>query len=534
MDENQKEVNLDKELIFLNTFWLKADNEYESEDVLLINWRELFKGKSNSEIAMKMVILLVFLSAPYLKSSDIHFLIKWDKYSIKYRKDKKLKQMVGKDLVWVYSHFDLDKYWFKKEYLKQFFELFWNQKLEFDYKNDRFARIFFDKIFIDTWEMTRNAFLPVQKYNSLSTGTNISIWKEDYDYRIELVPTKYWWKVVWNLVYRLLANNIYKSNYEYYQDLIDAYLYWKWILIVWWQVNSWKTTSIYGFFNDLHEKYPEVEFFEVGEPIEKRLPYVGQFEVQFADNKENTMKSSDFTSSFLRMDWDIINWWEARDYVTLSNTIQLALTWHNTFATMHIWTIFQVFDRVKEYKWEPYALLNTTRAIIVQQLVPQYTKVPGENWILIKDLRQKVNLTFVDNLIKFNNSETNERDLVLRWFYKTIGRYINLLERNIVIPEEKKNPFIEAYRWWEISFFNYIASNYYYYDTLKNDTQWLKLLFEVVFITSENKNLMLKEDKSDFFDKAEDKFIPMFLNSFFLQQTFNLDELYNLSMLIYS
>lgn len=534
MVENQKEKDTDKELVFLNTFWLKADEDYESNDILLINWRELFKDKSNSEIAMKMIILLILLSAPYLKSSDVHFLIKGNKYSLQYRKDKKLRQMTGMDFVNVYTHFDLDKYWFKKEYLKKFFDLFWKWDLTFDYKNDRFARIFFEKIFIDTWEMTRNWFLPVQKYNKLSTWINISIWEEDYDYRIELAPTKFGWKVVWNFVYRLLSNNVYKSDYEYYQDLIDVYLMWKWIFIVWWQVNSWKTTSIYWFFNELHNKYPEKEFYEVWNPIEKRLDFVSQFEVQIADNKENTMKSSDYTSTFLRLDWDIINWWEAIDYETLSNTIQLALTWHNTFATLHIWTIFQVFDRVKEYKWEPFALLNTTRTVIVQELVPQYAEKPGENWILIKDLRQKVNIDFVDNLIKFHNNENKERDLVLRWFYKTVWRYIPLLERNIVIPEDKKNPFIEAYKWWEISFFEYIVNNYYYYDTIRNETKWMKLLFEVVFITSENKNLMLKEDKTDFFDRVEDKFIPMFLNALFLRQTFNLDDVYRLSMNIYS
>lgn len=105
--------------------------------------------------------------------------------------------------------------------------------------------------------------------------------------------------------------------------------------------------------------------FSMEDPVEYRIPYVGQVQA-------NSAVGLDFARgvrSFMRMDPDIIIVGEVRDSETARNTIKAAETGHLVLATLHTSTIYGAVSRLRDLDIPASELRYLLRSVLVQGLV---------------------------------------------------------------------------------------------------------------------------------------------------------------------
>ena len=103
----------------------------------------------------------------------------------------------------------------------------------------------------------------------------------------------------------------------------------------------------------------------VEEPVEYRIPYVGQVNV-------NRIVGLDFAQAlraFMRADPDVIILGEVRDLETASLTLRAAETGHLVMATLHTGTIRGTFGRMRSLGVAPVDIQPLLRGILVQRLI---------------------------------------------------------------------------------------------------------------------------------------------------------------------
>jgi len=153
------------------------------------------------------------------------------------------------------------------------------------------------------------------------------------------------------------------------------------LILVTGPTGSGKTTTLYTSLNEI--KSPEKNIITIEDPVEYRLPFLQQSQVQPGIG-------FDFARglrSILRQDPDIIMVGEIRDRETAEIAIHASLTGHLVFSTLHTNDAAGAAVRLINMGVEPFLLASSLIGVIAQRLVRKICpdcreeqQVPSEVW----------------------------------------------------------------------------------------------------------------------------------------------------------
>ncbi|MFQ5605504.1 MAG: GspE/PulE family protein [bacterium] len=135
------------------------------------------------------------------------------------------------------------------------------------------------------------------------------------------------------------------------------------IILVTGPTGSGKTTTLYSCLNRLIDS--EKKIITAEDPIEYQLPGITQIQV----NQAIGLTFANGLRSMLRHDPDIMLVGEIRDHETAEVTIQVAMTGHLVFSTLHTNDAASAVARLINMGIEPYLIAASVECIIAQRLV---------------------------------------------------------------------------------------------------------------------------------------------------------------------
>lgn len=412
-----------------------------------------------------------------------------------------------------------DKIEDKKLNIKNFWEE--NEKFYFQFLNTEYETKIFNNLIKNIYRLTWQNFT---EFSTVSSSLRLSLklynfreekW-DNLDYRLEFVPTKKWTERSYYLVTRLLDTKDIKVKYWVYDDLVKSKLWGNWVTLIWWQTNSWKSTSIYSLLQELYEEKPSKWFFSIEDPIEKKLPFVQQEEVFV--NEQDESKSfliPDALKSFARSDTDVVFIGELRDKATIDWSIQLSSVWNALFTTFHISNFLWLKQRLQGMEVNPTALIDNLKILISQQLIPKYS-----SWL--KNLDEAVDeKNYLLNSLK-NYKNTWNIDAILEDFFDTVKYYEESIKANILYPEsnykENYKKLLDSLSSKE-NFANFIINNFYFLDKQTDkETNWMVNVYEVVVFDEQTKENFRNNSEKQYLADWHKTFLPIFVNWLILYQ----------------
>ncbi len=135
------------------------------------------------------------------------------------------------------------------------------------------------------------------------------------------------------------------------------------IILVTGPTGSGKTTTLYSCLNKLNDS--ERKIITVEDPIEYQLQGITQVQV----NPQIGLSFAQGLRSMLRHDPDVMLVGEIRDHETAEVTIQVAMTGHLVFSTLHTNDAASAVARLTNMGIEPYLIAASVECIIAQRLV---------------------------------------------------------------------------------------------------------------------------------------------------------------------
>ncbi|MEH0196555.1 ATPase, T2SS/T4P/T4SS family [Caulobacter sp. CCNWLY153] len=135
------------------------------------------------------------------------------------------------------------------------------------------------------------------------------------------------------------------------------------IVLVTGPTGSGKTTTLYAALSSLNT--PDRKILTVEDPIEYRLPRIGQTQVA----PQIGLSFAAALRSFLRQDPDVIMVGEIRDLETAQVAVQAALTGHTILSTLHTNSAAAAVTRLIDMGVEPFLITSTLNGVLAQRLV---------------------------------------------------------------------------------------------------------------------------------------------------------------------
>jgi len=135
------------------------------------------------------------------------------------------------------------------------------------------------------------------------------------------------------------------------------------ILLVTGPTGSGKTTTLYAALAAMNT--PERKILTIEDPIEYRLPGIGQTQAQPGIG----LDFATALRSFLRQDPDVMMVGEIRDLETAQVAVQASLTGHMILSTLHTNTAAGAVTRLLDMGVEPFLVTSTLNAVLAQRLV---------------------------------------------------------------------------------------------------------------------------------------------------------------------
>lgn len=129
---------------------------------------------------------------------------------------------------------------------------------------------------------------------------------------------------------------------------------------------SGKTTTLYSLLRELDPRQLHIQTVE--DPVEYRLPYIGQTRVR-TDLGERSITFPRALRSILRLDPDVILVGECRDQVTARTTMEAAITGHLALSTVHAPSAVGVFTRLIDIGVPSYMVSEAISLAVYQRLV---------------------------------------------------------------------------------------------------------------------------------------------------------------------
>lgn len=127
-----------------------------------------------------------------------------------------------------------------------------------------------------------------------------------------------------------------------------------------------KSTTLYGLLREVDAITKSV--YTVENPVEYRLPYIGQTEIR-NDLGDRSLTFAKSLRSILRLDPDIILVGEIRDLETAEVAMQAATTGHLVLSTIHSNSALGAYDRLVNIGTPPYLVSEAVTLIIAQRLL---------------------------------------------------------------------------------------------------------------------------------------------------------------------
>jgi general secretion pathway protein E len=189
---------------------------------------------------------------------------------------------------------------------------------------------------------------------------------KDYDVRLSTLPTQYGERCVLRLLPRtqeLLS--IEKIGLDERAQTIIRRLIRRsnGIVLVTGPTGSGKTTTLYASLADINT--PDKNIITVEDPVEIRLPGIGQIEVK----PQIGLSFAAGLRSILRQDPNVILVGEIRDLETAEIAIQASLTGHLVFSTLHTNDSAGSITRLIDMGVEPFLIGSSLAASLAQRLV---------------------------------------------------------------------------------------------------------------------------------------------------------------------
>jgi type IV pilus assembly protein PilB len=129
---------------------------------------------------------------------------------------------------------------------------------------------------------------------------------------------------------------------------------------------SGKSTTLYGLLREVDAISRRV--YTVEEPIEYRLPHIGQTEIR-SDLGERSLTFARALRTILRLDPDIILVGEVRDSETAEVAMRAGLTGHVVLSTIHSNSALGAYARLSDLELKPYVVSQAVNLIIAQRLI---------------------------------------------------------------------------------------------------------------------------------------------------------------------
>ncbi len=187
----------------------------------------------------------------------------------------------------------------------------------------------------------------------------------DLDLRVSFLPTPYGESVVIRILnatklYSLEELGLAKHDLETLDRLIKKP---HGIIFVTGPTGSGKTTTLYSCLSRINKV--ERKIITIEDPIEYQLRGITQIQIHPKIGLTFAMG----LRSMLRHDPDIMMVGEVRDFETAEITIQVALTGHLVFSTLHTNDAASAVARLVDMQVEPYLISSSVECFIAQRLV---------------------------------------------------------------------------------------------------------------------------------------------------------------------
>lgn len=187
----------------------------------------------------------------------------------------------------------------------------------------------------------------------------------DIDLRISFMPTPHGETVVMRLLntttlYRLDDLGFSPGERHIVDNLLSKP---HGIIFLTGPTGSGKTTTLYAALSSINSD--EKKIITIEDPIEYQLPGITQIQV----NPEIKLTFANGLRSMLRQDPDVMMVGEVRDRETAEIAVQIALTGHLVFSTLHTNDAASGVARLLDMGIEPYLITSTVQCFIAQRLV---------------------------------------------------------------------------------------------------------------------------------------------------------------------
>ena len=139
----------------------------------------------------------------------------------------------------------------------------------------------------------------------------------------------------------------------------------------------------------LHINSSEINILTIEDPVEYRLPGVGQIDVK----SKIGLTFSEGLRAILRQDPDVIMIGEIRDEETASIAVQSSLTGHLVFSTLHTNDAPSTITRLDDLKIQPFQIASAVLGIVATRLIRRLClscrlkHVPTERELEIMELK---------------------------------------------------------------------------------------------------------------------------------------------------
>ena len=186
------------------------------------------------------------------------------------------------------------------------------------------------------------------------------------DMRVSTLPTVFGEKVVLRVLHKS-KNAMSLEDFGFFPESLDRMrkmlVQSQGLILVTGPTGSGKTTTLYGFLNQLND--PTKNIITVEDPVEYFLDGISQVPV----NPRTGLTFATGLRTVLRQDPDIIMVGEIRDTETAEIAMRSALTGHLVLSTLHTNSAIAAVPRLFDMGIEPYILSSTLIGVIAQRLV---------------------------------------------------------------------------------------------------------------------------------------------------------------------
>jgi type II secretory ATPase GspE/PulE/Tfp pilus assembly ATPase PilB-like protein len=218
--------------------------------------------------------------------------------------------------------------------------------------------------------VTKSRVLNPQSNKSHDGHFTVSIDHRDVQIRASFIPTIH---NAFSVVLRILGSQkatIRLSSLGYPEDEISQM---KSILsnlsngmvFVTGPTGSGKNTSLHAVISEMDLNTRKM--IDIGDPIEYRRPFGIQVQVWNAENEK--WDYVDALRSSLRHDPDIIMIGEIRDGESARVSVQAARTGHLILTTLHVTSVFEIFERLLDFGISYLDILSVTKVVMNQRLL---------------------------------------------------------------------------------------------------------------------------------------------------------------------